>query len=50
MVPAISSSRNHLFDDAGHYLLEDVPERIMLGFRDFLNRHPDLKGIGCKRN
>ncbi len=30
----------HLFDDAGHYLIEDVPERITLLLRRFLDRHP----------
>ncbi|BBO80037.1 alpha/beta hydrolase [Desulfosarcina ovata subsp. sediminis] len=33
-------AENHLFDDAGHYLLEDVPERIASLIKDFLVRHP----------
>jgi len=28
------------FDDAGHYLLEDIPDRIILHIRDFLHKHP----------
>ena len=31
---------HHLFDDAGHYLLEDVPDRIIRLTADFLARHP----------
>jgi len=30
----------HLFEDAGHYLLEDVPETIIDRVTDFLGRHP----------
>ena len=30
----------HLFEDAGHYLLEDVPEEIIGRATDFLDRHP----------
>ena len=30
----------HLFPDAGHYVLEDVPEKIIPLTRDFLNEHP----------
>jgi haloalkane dehalogenase len=30
----------HLFDDAGHYLFEDVPERIIGIVRDWLRRNP----------
>jgi haloalkane dehalogenase len=30
----------HSFDDAGHYVLEDVPERIIPLVRRFLERHP----------
>lgn len=30
----------HAFDDAGHYLLEDVPEKVIPLIRDFLKRHP----------
>jgi pimeloyl-ACP methyl ester carboxylesterase len=41
-------AESHLFDDAGHYLLEDVPERIIGLIRDFLNRHP-IGGIGYSR-
>jgi pimeloyl-ACP methyl ester carboxylesterase len=33
-------AETHLFDDAGHYLLEDVPERIAGLIADFLSRHP----------
>ena len=32
-------AERHLFDDAGHYLLEDVPERIIGLTKDFLDRH-----------
>ena len=34
------AAEHHLFDDAGHYLMEDVPDRIIARVRDFLNRHP----------
>jgi haloalkane dehalogenase len=30
----------HLFDDAGHYLMEDIPERIIGRVKQFLDRHP----------
>jgi haloalkane dehalogenase len=30
----------HLFGDAGHYVLEDVPEKIVPLIQDFLQRHP----------
>lgn len=30
----------HRFTDAGHYVLEDVPEQIIPLVKDFLNRHP----------
>ena len=30
----------HRFSDAGHYVLEDVPEKIIPLVRDFLQRHP----------
>jgi haloalkane dehalogenase len=30
----------HLFNDAGHYLIEDVPGRIVKLLRRFLDRHP----------
>jgi haloalkane dehalogenase len=33
-------AEKHLFDDAGHYLLEDVPDRIIGLVKDFLARHP----------
>jgi haloalkane dehalogenase len=31
---------HHVFDDAGHYLLEDVPDRIIERVKHFLNRYP----------
>ncbi len=30
----------HYFTDAGHYLIEDVPERIIDCIKKFLNKHP----------
>lgn len=30
----------HRFPEAGHYVLEDVPEPVMARVLDFLNRHP----------
>ena len=33
-------AEKHLFDDAGHYLFEDVPDRIIEIVKDFLTRHP----------
>ena len=30
----------HRFEDAGHYLLEDVPEKIIPLVKDFLAKHP----------
>jgi len=33
-------AEKHLFDDAGHYLFEDVPDRIIELVKDFLTRHP----------
>ncbi|PIE67896.1 MAG: alpha/beta hydrolase [Deltaproteobacteria bacterium] len=33
------AAEHHLFDDAGHYLLEDVPDRISDLVRSFLSRH-----------
>ena len=30
----------HRFSDAGHYVLEDVPEKIVPLVQDFLQRHP----------
>ena len=33
------TAEKHLFDDAGHYLLEDVPDRIIELISNFLTRH-----------
>jgi haloalkane dehalogenase len=33
-------AETHLFADAGHYVLEDVPEKIVPLVQDFLQRHP----------
>jgi len=30
----------HWFDDAGHYLLEDIPDRIISHIKQFLHNHP----------
>jgi len=30
----------HTFPDAGHYLLEDIPEKITPLVKDFLRNHP----------
>jgi haloalkane dehalogenase len=30
----------HWFDDAGHYLLEDIPDKIISHIRDFLRNNP----------
>jgi haloalkane dehalogenase len=30
----------HWFEDAGHYLLEDIPDRIIAHIREFLRKHP----------
>jgi hypothetical protein len=30
----------HTFSDAGHYVLEDVPEKIIPLADEFLNTHP----------
>jgi pimeloyl-ACP methyl ester carboxylesterase len=30
----------HRFPEAGHYILEDVPDRILHLVQEFLNRHP----------
>ncbi|MBI9082659.1 MAG: alpha/beta fold hydrolase [Desulfobacterales bacterium] len=30
----------HLFENAGHYLLEDEPEAVLATIADFFNRHP----------
>ena len=34
------NAESHLFDDAGHYLLEDVPDRIIGLVNNFLDRYP----------
>ena len=34
------TAEHHLFDDAGHYLMEDQPDRISTLVSDFLKRHP----------
>jgi haloalkane dehalogenase len=34
------TAEHHLFDDAGHYLMEDAPGRIIQLVADFLARHP----------
>lgn len=34
------TAESHMFDDAGHYLLEDVPDRIVGLVNDFLDRYP----------
>ncbi len=34
------NAENHLFDDAGHYLMEDVPDRIIGLVKNFLARNP----------
>jgi haloalkane dehalogenase len=33
-------AETHRFSDAGHYILEDVPEKIVPLVQDFLQRHP----------
>ena len=30
----------HWFDDAGHYLLEDIPDKIISHIKEFLRNHP----------
>jgi len=30
----------HLFSDAGHYVLEDVPDEILILVKDFVSHHP----------
>ena len=30
----------YLFKDAGHYLLEDVPEKVIPLIEEFLEKHP----------
>lgn len=34
------NAETHRFSDAGHYVLEDVPEKIVPLIQDFLQRHP----------
>jgi acyl-CoA synthetase (AMP-forming)/AMP-acid ligase II/pimeloyl-ACP methyl ester carboxylesterase len=34
------AAETHVFPDAGHYVLEDAGEKILLLIRDFLRRHP----------
>jgi haloalkane dehalogenase len=34
------TAEHHLFDDAGHYLMEDIPDRIIRLVKAFLARHP----------
>ena len=34
------TAASHLFNDAGHYLMEDAPDRVIARVRYFLNRHP----------
>ena len=34
------TAETHTFEDAGHYVLEDVPERIIPLVRRFLEQHP----------
>jgi cis-3-alkyl-4-acyloxetan-2-one decarboxylase len=29
-----------LYEEAGHYILEDIPERVLIEIRDFLNENP----------
>ena len=36
----LPGAQAHLFDDAGHYLLEDIPDKIIGHIKDFLHRHP----------
>lgn len=31
---------SHWFDDAGHYLLEDIPDKIIAHIKDFLHNNP----------
>ena len=39
----------HTFADAGHYVLEDEPDRVKLHVNDFLNRHPLAQPLnGCR--
>ncbi len=33
-------AETHVFDHAGHYLLEDEPRAVLVQVRHFLNRHP----------
>jgi haloalkane dehalogenase len=34
------SAEVHSFPDAGHYVLEDVPDRVLPLLKAFLKRHP----------
>jgi cis-3-alkyl-4-acyloxetan-2-one decarboxylase len=34
------NAETHLFENAGHYLLEDEPEVVLATVNDFFNRHP----------
>ena len=36
----LPQARAHCFHDAGHYLLEDIPDKIIFHIKDFLHRHP----------
>ncbi len=36
----LPNAESHLFQDAGHYVLEDVPDKVLAHVTDFLNRHP----------
>ncbi len=38
----------HRFPEAGHYVLEDVPDQIISLITDFLNRHPETEDRGQK--
>ncbi len=37
---ALPNAEQHVFADAGHYVLEDKAERLVPAIRDFLDRHP----------
>jgi haloalkane dehalogenase len=36
----------HRFEDAGHYVLEDVPDRVIPRVRSFLSAHPVMRPVG----
>ncbi len=36
----VPTAEAHWFDDAGHYLLEDIPDRIISHIKQFLHNHP----------